>query len=384
MQNEIKSNIILEVRNLTCKFNENHENEIIAINNFSFNFEENKIYFIIGNSGSGKSTLVTHFNGLLKSKNGDIRIDDFWIYGKKKKIKDTKKLRRLISMVFQFPEYQLFKTSIEKDISFGPISLKIPKIKTKEINLKNLKENLLANKISEICSKLEVNFDSKINDFDTFICENNLSFKYKIYSEKDFGKVRIINSANKTIWSDKIFFKTMTNGDYVHEISKKYLNRMGLDDSYLERSPFGLSGGQKRRVAIAGILAIEPKVLIFDEPTAGLDPKGEQEMMEIILDAKKHGQTVIVITHTMDQVLEVADHVVVMDDGKILMHGSPYEIFCNKQLYEKSKMEKPKVIDLIDNLVAKDKKFKILYEKQPKNIDELSDEIKKIVLKNKK
>lgn len=385
MQSEIKPNdIILEVKNLTCKFNENHENEIVAIDDFSFDFERNKIHFIIGNSGSGKSTLVTHFNGLLKSKKGDIRIDDFWINGKKKKIKNTKKLRRLISMVFQFPEYQLFKTTIEKDISFGPISLKIPKIKTKELNYVSLKEKIITSHIHEIFTKLNISNDNQIDDLDEFVTKNNLEFKYKIYSEKDYAKVKFIDNKTKTKWASKIFFKTITNGDYVHEISKKYLVRMGLDESYLDRSPFGLSGGQKRRVAIAGILAIEPKILIFDEPTAGLDPKGEQEMMEIILDAKRNGQTVIVITHTMDQVLEVADNVLVMDQGKILMHGEPYDIFTNKDLYEKSKMEKPKIIDLIDTLVEKDKKFNILYERKPRTIEQLSGEIKKILEKNKK
>ncbi|MDE5841764.1 MAG: ATP-binding cassette domain-containing protein, partial [Malacoplasma sp.] len=164
MQEKIENKkIILDVKNLTCKFNENHENEVVAVDDFSFQFEENKIYFIIGNSGSGKSTLVAHFNGLIKSKQGDIRIDDFHIYGKKRKIKNTKKLRRLISMVFQFPEYQLFKSTIEKDISFGPITLKIPRNKTMEINHKIVERIIFKNYLSELILFFELKKENWID-----------------------------------------------------------------------------------------------------------------------------------------------------------------------------------------------------------------------------
>lgn len=374
-----EKNIIMEVSNLTCKFNENQPNEVKAIDDFSFSFERNKIYFIIGNSGSGKSTLVTHFNGLLKSKIGTIRIEDFYINPKPRKIKNAKKLRRLVSMVFQFPEYQLFKTTIEKDISFGPIALKIHKIKSKEINITKLFEELFLKYIYEIKSYFKID-DTNYNDFNEFLSNNNLSIKFNIYSKKDFAKVSIKNNSNHQKWKKIIHYETVTEGDYIHSLTKKYLTIMGLDESYLDRSPFGLSGGQKRRVAIAGILAIQPKILIFDEPTAGLDPKGEQMMMNLILDAKKNGQTIIVITHTMDQVLEVGDHAIVMDKGKILMHGTPYEIFTNKNLYTLSKMEKPKIIDFIDSLCKKDPKYKELYKKEPRTIEQLSHAIKEINL----
>ncbi|WP_205844645.1 ATP-binding cassette domain-containing protein [Malacoplasma penetrans] len=373
----LSKDIIMEVNNLTCKFNENQSNEITAIDDFSFSFERNKIYFIIGNSGSGKSTLVTHFNGLLKSKKGTIRIEDFYIKPKPKKIKNAKKLRRLVSMVFQFPEYQLFKTTIEKDISFGPIALKIPKIRSNEINKEKLDYELFFKYIYEIKQQFNIT-NSEYKDFNDFISQNNLSLKYKIYPKKDFAKITITNNSNKSKWKKVIKYETLTEGDFIHELTKKHLVGMGLDESFLDRSPFGLSGGQKRRVAIAGILAIQPKILIFDEPTAGLDPKGEQMMMDLILDSKKQGQTVIVITHTMDQVLEVGDYAIVMDRGKILMHGTPYEIFTNKDLYTLSKMEKPKIIDFIDSLCEKDPKYKELYNKEPRTIEQLSEEIQKI------
>lgn len=371
---------ILEVKNLTCIFNEKTNNEFKAIDNFSYNFKENKIYFIIGNSGSGKSTLVAHFNGLLKSKYGEINVGNFKIPEKKRKIKNVKTLRRIISMVFQFPEYQLFKTTIEKDISFGPIALGIPKIKSHEINLLNLKKEIFGKELNNICEFFNIS-NKNYSSFNEMLENEKINFKYKIYPKKDFGKFSLIRNNKK--YTKKILFSTKTPDDYAHELAIKYLTRMGLDESYLDRSPFELSGGQKRRVAIAGILAIEPKILIFDEPTAGLDPQGEQEMMQIILDAKKHGQTIIVITHTMDQVLEIGDEVIVLDKGKILFSGTPYEIFTNKDLYEKTKMEKPKVIDFIDDLSKKEKRFNILYNFKPRNSLELVHAIKKITMEKK-
>lgn len=370
----MNDNYILKVKNLTCVFKESDDKEFKAIDDFSFNFEKNKIHFIIGNSGSGKSTLVSHFNGLIKSKKGTIEVGDFLISENKKKVKNTKKLRRIISMVFQFPEYQLFKSTIEKDISFGPETLGIPKIKSKEINNENFKKTFFEKHLFDLCNFY--NIRNNYDNFDELISKENLKTKIKIYDKKDFGK--IVFSKNNIKYKKKVEFNTVTPEDYAHELSKKYLTKLGLDESYLEKSPFELSGGQKRRVAIAGILAIEPEILIFDEPTAGLDPHGEQEMMNIILEAKNRGQTLIVITHTMDHVLEVGDNVIVMDKGKVAFSGSPYEVFTNKRLYEETKMEKPKIIDLIDNLCKKDKRFVKLFEEKPRNVDELVKSIKKI------
>ncbi|MCF0217596.1 MAG: ATP-binding cassette domain-containing protein [Malacoplasma sp.] len=286
-------------------------------------------------------------------------------------------------MVFQFSEYQLFKTTIEKDISFGPVSLKIPKIKVNEINGKRLFEALSTIYFDEILAFFNITFkEDNFSDFNSFLNANELRIKFKIQNSRDCAKVKITNKSN-LVWKKQIRFSTITESEYVHQLALKYLTKMGLDESYLDRSPFGLSGGQKKRVAIAGILAIEPKILVFDEPTAGLDPQGEQEMLDIILECKKNNQTIIVITHSMDHVLEVGDYVIVMDEGEIMMHGTPYKVFTNPNLYLHSKMEKPKVIDFIDSLVAKNSKFKQLYDLQPRNIVELTDAIQKIVAKSK-
>ncbi len=286
----MKQNNKISIKDLKIVFDEGTPEQTIVLDKFSKDFEPNKIHFVIGNSGSGKTTLLSHFNGLIKSKYGDITIGDLQILGNKKKIKNIKDLRKRVGMVFQFPEYQLFKDTIEKDIMFGPVNLGVP---------------------------------------------------------KDEAKKR----------------------------ARHYLNLLGLNDSFLQRSPFNLSGGQKRRVALAGILAIEPDVLIFDEPTAGLDPAGEKDMMNIILNLKKSGKTIFVITHVMDQVLGIGDQVLVIGNKKILASGEPYEIFTNEKLIRENFLDKPKVIKVINQLSKIDKKFNKLLELKPRNVDELAKEI---------
>lgn len=110
-------------------------------------------------------------------------------------------------------------------------------------------------------------------------------------------------------------------------IAKKVIKLVGLDESYLERSPFDLSGGQKRRIAIAGILAMDPDILILDEPTAGLDPQGAKEMLQLFKKVNQEGKTVILVSHDMNQVLEYCDDVVVMNHGQVERYVSVEELF---------------------------------------------------------
>jgi energy-coupling factor transport system ATP-binding protein len=119
----LNSKPIISIKDLRVSYDKKKPIESTLIESFSYDFEPGKIYFIIGNSDAGKTTLVKHFNGLLKSNQGTINVNDFIIDPKKKKIKNFKKLRKMISMVFQFPEYQLFKDTVAKDIMFGPINL---------------------------------------------------------------------------------------------------------------------------------------------------------------------------------------------------------------------------------------------------------------------
>ena len=123
------------------------------------------------------------------------------------------------------------------------------------------------------------------------------------------------------------------------EIAHKCLNTVGIDESLFKRSPFELSGGQKRRVAIAGILALEPKILVLDEPTAGLDPKGAREILKLFENLNKNGTTIILVTHDVNVVFEYATDVIVMSEGKVELHCKPEDLF--KENVEKYSLETP-------------------------------------------
>ena len=118
-------------------------------------------------------------------------------------------------------------------------------------------------------------------------------------------------------------------------VAKEALSLVSMDESFYEKSPFELSGGQKRRVAIAGILAMKPKVLVLDEPTAGIDPRGRNELFDVISDMhKKTGITIVLVSHSMEDVAKYADRIVVMNKGKAVMVGTPREVFSNVSMLE--------------------------------------------------
>ena len=128
---------------------------------------------------------------------------------------------------------------------------------------------------------------------------------------------------------------------------KAVLPVVGLDESYLERSPFDLSGGQKRSVAIAGILVLDPEVLVLDEPAAGLDPQGATEMMELFADLNiKAGKTVLLVTHDMEHVLKYCDHVIVMDQGKVAREADVDEFFSHPEWLEAIGIDPPGIVRL--------------------------------------
>lgn len=256
-------------------------NEVVR--NFTYSFKNNKIYCIVGPSGSGKTTLVSHFNGLIKSKKGNIYFNNgSKILFHQNKIRDYKKIRKFLSLVFQSPEHQLFKETVLKDVCFGPKVLKVEK--------------------------------SKI----------------------------------------------------VPQAVKQLLD-LGLGEEFFNSNPFNLSGGQKRKVALAGIFAIDPEVLIFDEPTAGLDPASEQEIIRLILRYKEQGKTVIVITHNMEHVLEIADEVILLSNGKLADSCNPFDFFRKTQQAQKNKIVIPKIINVIQTLEQKDHRYQALWRYQPRN-----------------
>lgn len=156
--------------------------------------------------------------------------------------------------------------------------------------------------------------------------------------------------------------------------AKLALKMVGIDESYYETSPFDLSGGQKRRIAIAGILALEPKIIVLDEPTAGLDPKGSQEMIDLFVKLnKKAGITVILVTHDNEIVYNYADNTVLMADGEVKYSGNTLELFNDKEKVKEFNILEPKILNVKNAL--NDKGFKV--PSNVRTIDELAKYLSK-------
>ena len=247
----------IKIENLTHVYMPKSPFEKKALDNVNLVIEDGEFLALIGHTGSGKSTLIQHLNGLLEPTSGRILVDDIDITNKEAKLTE---IRKKIGLVFQYPEYQLFEETIEKDIAFGP---------------------------------------------------NNLGLS----SEEVSRRV------------------------------KKSMEMVGLDyETYKDVSPFDLSGGQKRRVAIAGVIAMEPKVLILDEPTAGLDPKGRDDILEQIkLLHEKYKMTIVLVSHSMEDVGKLAQRIVVMNKGKVELLGKPSEVFKEVETLEKIGLAVPQV-----------------------------------------
>lgn len=137
------------------------------------------------------------------------------------------------------------------------------------------------------------------------------------------------------------------------QLAREKLTMVGISEELFKKNPFELSGGQMRRVAIAGILAMEPKVLVLDEPTAGLDPKGRRELMSLFKKLHHSGMTIVLVTHLMDDVANFADFVYILESGKIITSGLPKNIFQDVKLLEEKQLGVPKVTKFAQNLVEK-------------------------------
>ena len=152
-------------------------------------------------------------------------------------------------------------------------------------------------------------------------------------------------------------------------IAREKLALVGIDESLFERSPFELSGGQMRRVAIAGILAMEPSILVLDEPTAGLDPIGRKDLMALFKKLHQDGITIVLVTHLMDDVAEFADQVYVMEKGKLVKGGKPGLVFQNVEFMEKIQLGVPKITRFAQRLVDRG----ISFEQLPITIEEFKE-----------
>lgn len=241
--------------------------EIKALQDINLEIKDGEFIGIIGHTGSGKSTLIQHLNGLIKATSGTIYFHGQDIYDKDF---DLRELRNRVGLVFQYPEHQLFETTIFDDVCFGPMNQGL----TKE--------------------------EAGLRAFEA-------------------------------------------------------LRSVGIPEELFYQSPFDLSGGQKRRVAIAGVLAMKPEVLILDEPTAGLDPGGRDEILDLITRMhRERGMTVILVSHSMEDVAKYVKRIIVMNQGRVMFDDVPKEVFKHYKELETIGLAAPQVTYLMHELREKD------------------------------
>ena len=278
---------VVEVKNLSFTYSKKTPYQTHALTDVSFSIEEGEFFGIVGATGSGKSTLISHLNVLTKIQSGEINVLGLSV----KEKKNLKSIRFSVGMVFQYPEYQLFEDTVEKDVAFGPKNMKLDK--------------------EEI--------DRRV---------------------------------------------------------KEALNLVGLDyDLYAKRSPFELSGGEKRRVAIAGVIAMEPKILVLDEVAAGLDPEGREDILKLIKKLQKEKcPTVVLISHNMDDIAALADRILVLSKGRVEFLGTPKEVFKNYDRMNELKLGVPLATRIQKKLEEKGMTFSDVCV----TADQLADELKKM------
>ncbi len=394
---KIKKNII-EAKNIYVIYNQQDKDKAqVAVKNFSFTFQEGKIYCIIGESGSGKSSLINTFNILKKPQYGSIEILN-------NKIEAKKTLHNVIIAKYFINKendnqnkFLLFcATHTKKEDLF--FALKSYDINDFKINKGHLTKDLKANfvNIIEQCEVFEVLTTNNLDFIDNYSSHLNIKQTDCILNKKSRKKIKNYHEIRKNIgfvyqFPEIQLFKTTVLADVAfaariqkyskkesYDMAVKSLNFVGLGENFLNCSPFSLSGGQKRRVALASIFITNPNIFVFDEPTAGLDPQSENEMIEYMLKFQKQNKTIFVVTHSMDQVLSIADEVLVMHEGKLIASGEPYSIFLNEKILSKTSIGQPLVIKTILNLIKKDSKFEKLLTIKPKNVDDLAKAIIKI------
>lgn len=237
-----------------------------ALKNVNIEIKEGSITGLIGHTGSGKSTMLQLLNGLATPSEGKVLLDgvDIW-----EKPKEIGKVRFRVGLVMQYPEYQLFEETVEKDIAYGP---------------KNMGLN-------------ELEIAERINEAIDFV---------------------------------------------------------GLSPDVLQKNPFDLSGGQKRRVAIAGVIAMRPEVLVLDEPAAGLDPQGRDVILNGIFKYReKTGATVVIVSHSMEDMARICDDIIVLSHGEVVLNGTRDEVFAQSQMLEKIGLAVPQITLLMHELNAR-------------------------------
>jgi len=263
--------------------------ETVALRNIDLEIPEGEFFALLGASGSGKSTLVQHFNGLLQPTSGQVDV-----YGADTASRSSRNsLWRKVGLVFQFPERQIFSSTVYEDIAFGPLNLGLDEQK-------------------------------------------------------------------------------------VHHRVMEAMADVGLSANILQADPITLSGGLRRRVAIAGILAMQTPALILDEPGAGLDPQAKKQILLALkrLQLKK-GTTIVLITHYLEDAVEFAGQVAVLSSGELLAVGQPQQVLTQSELLLSAGLKPPFPVELTNKLSING----IHLRESPITIDDLARVIQGTYLK---
>ena len=295
---EKEKDFILKVENLSCIYQKGTAMESYALKDIHLSIKRGSFSALIGHTGSGKSTLLQHFNGLIKPEEGEISVH----------------FRKNPALILQDKGFLFWKGKKRKVEKEGVLSFR------------------------------EEGFD-----FQGLRFKVGLVFQYPEYQLFE-----------ETVFED-VLFGPKNQGLSLEEARKEAeeaLRSMGVEEALWQKSPFELSGGQKRRVAIAGVLAMEPELLILDEPTAGLDPAGREELFQVIAHLQeRYAMTILLVSHSMDDVARYAEEVFVLNQGECIRQGSPEEVFSHKKEMEELGLGLPQIRAFLYSLEEKGLSF---------------------------
>ena len=295
---ETEKDFILKVENLSCIYQKGTAMESYALKDINLSIKRGSFSALIGHTGSGKSTLLQHFNGLIKPETGEISVH----------------FRKNPALILQDKGFLFWKGKKRKVEKEGVLSFK------------------------------EEGFD-----FQGLRFKVGLVFQYPEYQLFE-----------ETVFED-VLFGPKNQGLSLEDAKKEAeeaLRSMGVEEALWQKSPFELSGGQKRRVAIAGVLAMDPELLILDEPTAGLDPAGREELFQVISHLQeRYAMTILLVSHSMDDVARYAEEVFVLNQGECIRQGSPEEVFSHKKEMEELGLGLPQIRAFLYSLEEKGLSF---------------------------
>lgn len=298
IEKETEKDFILKVENLSCIYQKGTAMESYALKDINLSIKRGSFSALIGHTGSGKSTLLQHFNGLIKPEEGDISVH----------------FRKNPALILQDKGFLFWKGKKRKVEKKGVLSFK------------------------------EEGFD-----FQGLRFKVGLVFQYPEYQLFE-----------ETVFED-VLFGPKNQGLSLEDAKKEAeeaLRSMGVEEALWQKSPFELSGGQKRRVAIAGVLAMDPELLILDEPTAGLDPAGREELFQVIAHLQeRYAMTILLVSHSMDDVACYAEEVFVLNQGECIRQGSPEEVFSHKKEMEELGLGLPQIRAFLYSLEEKGLSF---------------------------